>query len=312
MFTEQRVRALLYYSSVLVFFLGLPFILSFALGYKFDRKTMKFTQTGLIYIKTQPSGAEIYLDDKLINDKTPAAVRELLPGSYHVRVELENYYPWSGEVQVGQRKAVLLEKIILFPLRPDIEQVNKDKFNIFMIEEDRGIIYYINYDDSGIYISDLKGSHFKKISSFIGISPQSLKWKFSPNKEKIVYFNKHKIGVTYSDGEKEKRYSDEPFVLDYPQGVILDIFWHSDNYHLIVVSDRNVEVLEAKPGSSFIELVKLNKRNTQATYNFHEDTLYFIDSQKLEDGSVYDNLYKIDLTAKALTLPELIKIKDNE
>ena len=312
MFTEQRIRAALYYSSLLVFFLGLPFILSFALGYKFDSKTLKFSQTGLIYIKTQPSGAAIYINDKLINDKTPAAIRELLPGSYHVRVELADYYPWSGEVGVGARKAALLEKIILFPLRTDIEQVNKDRFNIFLVEEDKGLIYYINYEDSGIYTSDLRGAHFKKISGFIGISPQSLKWKFSPDKEKIVYFNRHKIGITYSDGEKEKKYSDSAFVLDYPQAAIVDVFWHSDNYHLVVVSDRNIEVLEAKPDTTSVELVKLNKKNTQAFYNSREDILYFIDSQKLQDGSVYDNLYKIDLTAKALSLDKLIKIKDNE
>jgi len=309
MFTEQRVRAVLYYSSLLIFFLGLPFILSFALGYKFNRSTMKFTQTGLIYIRTQPPGAAIYINDKLINDKTPMAIRELLPGSYRVRVELSNYYPWSGEIEVGARKAAFLEKIILFPLRPDIEQVNKDKFNVFLMEQDRGLIYYINYEDNSIYISDLKGSYFRKISNFIGISPASSKWKFSPNREKIVYFNKHKIGVTYSNGEK---YSDKAFVLDYPRANILDIFWHSDNYHLVVVSDRNIEVLEAKPDTEYVELVKLNKKNPQAAYNFHEDTLYFIDSQRLEDGSVYDNLYKIDLTAKALIFPELINIKDHE
>jgi len=312
MFTEQRIRVVLYYSSLLIFFLGLPFILSFALGYKFDRSTMKFTQTGLIYIKTQPPGASIYINEGLINDKTPVAIRELLPGSYHVRVELPNYYPWSGEVGVGPRKAALLEKIILFPLRPNIEQVNKDKFNVFLVEEAKGVIYYINYEDNGIYASDLNGSHYKKISSFIGISPPSSKWKFSPDNEKIVYFNKHKIGVTYSNGEREKKYSDKSFVLDYPQAGILDVFWHSDNYHLIVISDRNIEVLEAHPETNFIELVKLNKRNVAATYNFHEDTLYFVDSQRVEDGSVYNNLYKIDLTAKALIFPELIKIKKDE
>jgi len=65
MLNEQRIRAILFYLSVVIFLMGLPFILSFALGYNFDRRTFKFTKTGLLVLKTQPSGASVYLDEKL-------------------------------------------------------------------------------------------------------------------------------------------------------------------------------------------------------------------------------------------------------
>ena len=72
MFSEQKIRGALFYLSFVAFFAGLPFILSFALGYKFNPQTWKFYRTGLIYLKTQPEGARIYLNDKLIPEKTPA------------------------------------------------------------------------------------------------------------------------------------------------------------------------------------------------------------------------------------------------
>ncbi len=117
MLTEQKVRAFLFYLSVFIFLAGLPFILPFALGYKFDRRNFKFSKTGLIVIKTQPQGASIYFDKKLINDKTPATLNELLPGTYNMRLELERYYPWHDDINVEAGKVTRLEKVILFPLR---------------------------------------------------------------------------------------------------------------------------------------------------------------------------------------------------
>lgn len=39
MLNEQKIRAILFYLSLIIFLAGLPFILSFALGYKFDAQT---------------------------------------------------------------------------------------------------------------------------------------------------------------------------------------------------------------------------------------------------------------------------------
>ena len=44
----QRLRGILFYLGLLLFFTGLPFILSFALGYKFNAHALKFVKTGLI------------------------------------------------------------------------------------------------------------------------------------------------------------------------------------------------------------------------------------------------------------------------
>ncbi len=112
MLHEQRIRAILFYLSVLIFLMGLPPILSSTLGYNFDKRTFKFTKAGLIVLKTQPQGASVYLDKKLLSFKTPATINELLPGKYELKFEMDKYYPWSGEVEVGAGKVTRLEKII--------------------------------------------------------------------------------------------------------------------------------------------------------------------------------------------------------
>ena len=68
MLNEQKIRGILFYLSVSIFFIGLPFILSYALGYKFNPRTLKFTQTGLISIKKTPE-THIYLDSKLLTKR---------------------------------------------------------------------------------------------------------------------------------------------------------------------------------------------------------------------------------------------------
>ncbi len=297
MLNEQRIRAFLFYLSVIIFLIGLPVILSFALGYKFDRRTFKFTKTGLLALKTQPSGASVYLDEKSLDLKTPASVTELLPGRYRLRLELEKHYPWFNEVNVDAGKVTRLEKIILFPLRPNIKQLNAERLFFFWVDEERAAIYYVNSEDNGIYKSDLEGQGSEKIADFLPLQTPAIKWKLSPDREKLLYFNARQIGIVYLKPQ-DKPFLAPPFVLNYPEDKIIDVFWHSDSYHLILVGRRGIEALEAEPNAVPVALVNLSKRNTSCFYDAHSDSLYFLDYQKAADGNFYDNLYKLELNKR--------------
>jgi hypothetical protein len=102
------------------------------------------------------------------------------------------------------------------------------------------------------------------------------------------------------------------FIFNYPKGKIIDVFWHSDSYHLILVSDKSIEVLEVEPQSQPLVLVALTKKDTSSYYDMHTDTLYFLDSQKAADGNLYDNLYKLQLDTRTFLLQEFIKLKSYE
>ncbi|MDD5156298.1 MAG: PEGA domain-containing protein [Candidatus Omnitrophica bacterium] len=312
MLIEQRIRAFLFYLSVLVFFTGLPFILSSALGYKFNRHTFKFTKTGLIVIKTQPAGASIYLDRQLLNDRTPATLNEIMPGVYNLRIEMENFYPWYDEVNVDEGKVTRLEKIILFPLRPNIQQLNKERISDFWIDQDKGVIYYVDREENIVYRSDLSGDNYEELSEIIPITPAPIGWKISPDREKLLYFNERQIGLVPLQPYKQTVPMQLPFVLDYPSGKIKDLFWHSDSYHIIIVGNKDIEVLEARPKSSPTILVNLTKKNTFAFYDLRTDTLYFSDYQQASDGNLYNNLYKLELNARNFPLQGLIKLKPSE
>ncbi len=308
----QKIRSILFYLSLTIFLTGLPFILSFALGYKFNMRTFKFTKTGLIALKTQPQGASIYLDGKLLNEKTPATISELLPAKYNIRLELEKYYPWFREVSVEAGKVTRLEKIILFPLRPDIKQLNKNETFSFWLDEDKERVYYIDQENKIIYRSDLEGGNFKEIGSLPEINPLPKKWKVSPDKQKLLGFNLHQIGIIYLNTQNDSSSDGLPFVLEYSSFKIVDVFWHSDSYHLILITDSNIEVLEANPQTIPVNLVNVNKNNIPAFYDDARDTLYFLDSEKAADEKLYDNVYKLELNTKLYPFKDLIKPRPNE
>jgi len=312
MLVEQKIRAGLFCLSVLIFFLGLPFILSFSLGYKFDRHTFKFTRTGLIVLKTQPQGADIYLDQMPLKEKTPHTINEILPGTYHLKIELEKHYPWLGEVKVEAGKVTRLEKIILFPLRPNVKQLNKERLSLFWVDEEKGAFYYINPENNSIYKSDLEGEHFEPIAELLEIKPAPIKWRLSADREKLLYFNHHQIAVVSLASPNEPSLREPAFIIDYPKQKIVDAYWHSDSYYIILIGEGTIDVLEARPNALAVTLVNLNLNNTSTFYDMRSDTLYFLDTQKAADGKLYDNLYKLDLNIKTFPLQELLKSKSNE
>ncbi|MCX5706694.1 MAG: PEGA domain-containing protein [Candidatus Omnitrophica bacterium] len=302
----------MFYLSVAVFVTGLPFILSFALGYKLDSRTLKFTKTGLISIRTQPQGADIYLEGKLLGQKTPVTIGELLPGLYNLRVELENYYPWVAQVNVQPRKVSRFEKIILFPLRPLVKQLNKERISWAWVDRENSRIYYLNRQENIVYESNLEGDNFQEIARLPGDFTFPIReLKVSPDQEKILLYNKHQIAIVYLQPENGLAYTEPPLILEYPQRLITHVFWHSDSYHFILVTDRKIEAGEAKPGSGMVSLMNLNKKTGSVFYDVNKDTLYFLDSQVAPDGLLYENAYKLELNSRFYPFQELIKFRQN-
>lgn len=312
MLNEQKIRGVLFYLSVTVFFIGLPFILSYALGYKFDPKTVKFTQTGLISIKTHPQGARIYLNSKLFTDKSPATITELLPGHYDVSLELEDYYPWGTQVEVYPRKVTRIEKVILFPKRSNIKKLNEENASSFYIDQDRRSIYYFNRRNNTVYESDLDGDRFRKLSvlpdTFKGM-PRGL--KISLDKEKVMIFNRHQICILYLSPKGSLLYGNLPLVLSYHGQNITQVFWHSDSYHLILVTDKHISAVEANANTNEVSLVNLNSAPYGLFYDIDKDTLYFSDYQMGSDGLIYENVYKLELAERISIINNVVKVRQN-
>ncbi|MFA5287625.1 MAG: PEGA domain-containing protein, partial [Candidatus Omnitrophota bacterium] len=258
-------------------------------------------------------GARIYLDSKLSDEKTPASLQELLPGVYNIRLELDGYYSWVTQANVEPRKVVRLEKIILFPVRPNIKQINQGAIVSFYVDKERSRIYYLNQSENAFFVSDMEGEKFERLSSVPeGFSYPLKELKISPDKEKMVFYNDRQACIAYLNPERSLLYGQASVLLNYPNQRIRYLFWHSDSYHLVMITDQNISIIESSPKINPINLVNLNKMAGGFFYDIDKDMLYFRDFQSGEDGLTYENVYKLEINNKNSVLSSITKPNQND
>lgn len=90
----------------------------YARGFKPDFKNASFSRTGLIVAKSTPSGAQVYLNNRL-TAVTDTNITFLDPGTYKVRVQKDGFSTWEKSLDIKADLAVEIEAL-LFPLAPQI------------------------------------------------------------------------------------------------------------------------------------------------------------------------------------------------
>jgi eukaryotic-like serine/threonine-protein kinase len=70
------------------------------------------TGTGF-HLDTVPSGAAVFVDETRLAQATPVTVTDLPPGPHTIRAELENYAPWTGQIDVAANQVQQLPRAVL-------------------------------------------------------------------------------------------------------------------------------------------------------------------------------------------------------
>ncbi|MEI7751682.1 MAG: PEGA domain-containing protein [Candidatus Omnitrophota bacterium] len=109
-------RKILFYLFFALYLVLCPIIILYAFGYIFTPKVEEgFAKTGLIHIETLPANAPIWIANRHYGERTPATIRNLLPGQYDVKIVLRGFRPWERKVEVESGKAANVENILLVP-----------------------------------------------------------------------------------------------------------------------------------------------------------------------------------------------------
>jgi len=91
---------LAYSVAVIVFGMVASYALLYATGYRLNFQDWSLHKTGVLAITTKPSGARVLIDDKKYGKTTPITVRNMLPGTYTIKLELEHYQPFTKTVEI--------------------------------------------------------------------------------------------------------------------------------------------------------------------------------------------------------------------
>lgn len=121
-----KVRRILSLIFITLFLVMTPAVMLYAAGYRLAKNGLAIQKTGMFIIDSKPKGAKIFIDGRaktsrsgpLFNKKkfvaTPAKIKNLLPGEYNLKLELEGYWDWQKKLTVKPGASTFAENIYLF------------------------------------------------------------------------------------------------------------------------------------------------------------------------------------------------------
>lgn len=115
-----RTRIFVFLSTVFIV-LSIGIVLSmYARGYRFDSDTTKFTPNGLLVIKSDPDGAQVFVNGEL-QTATNATI-PLAPATYDVSVQKEGYISWNKRLVI-EKEIVTESTAHLFKSAPSLSSI---------------------------------------------------------------------------------------------------------------------------------------------------------------------------------------------
>ena len=102
---SRSIRSKLFLFSVAVFVVGVPLLIGYSSGYRFDT-VLTLAKTGGIFIHSDVGNTEVFVDGELV-EKNGALLKNTLVQNltpyewYMVEVQREGYHSWRKYLPVG-------------------------------------------------------------------------------------------------------------------------------------------------------------------------------------------------------------------
>lgn len=196
-----KARRLLFIIFILAFLVITPLVIAYASGYKFVLGKKVIQKTGMLVLDTKPDGAKIYLNNKprqlffkkFFNGeesfiKTPAKIKNLLPGEYDVRLELEGFGEWKKTMTIYPGVSTFAEDINLFKKNLPLKLIDGNIYQSVFSPNKKNLVFST---DKEINILNLKTK--KKLileKDKLGLdSSESKIFLWSPNSGNLIINN---------------------------------------------------------------------------------------------------------------------------
>jgi len=125
-----------------------------ARGFKLNFKDRTIDRTGLLVASSVPTGAEIYLDDRLTS-ATDTNIAYLEPKIYKIRIQKDGFTTWEKDIDIRADLATEI-KALLFPLAPEIKPLTTTgAANPVLSPDGTKIVYGTSGDRGGLHLMTL-------------------------------------------------------------------------------------------------------------------------------------------------------------
>lgn len=242
---KRKTRRLFFYGAILFFVLiGYAAVL-FALGYKYDFIQNKLLKTGSLEIKSNVS-VEIYINDELAGGSSflgnSYSRGRLLPRTYRVRLEKENYQSWQKLVKIEAGFLIDFPRVVLISEAFEEEFVASSSISgvtIKKFDKETGVAIIGNKQK--LEAIDLESGTKELLKNpDNGLRPASngakINYLLSSDEEKNAWFSGYEAWVRWvkdASYQPFKKAGDTEFVTRFSQKID-DIQWYKDSSHLII------------------------------------------------------------------------------
>lgn len=117
------------------------YLIILAAGYRLNLEKRRLQKTALIVIKSIPRDAVVYINGKVIAEKTPIRKSSLLPGLYEVKIEKPGHQAWQRSLNLDEGLAYDLTNVILFLKDPQVEAAADQNPSLPKFENDPDLFF---------------------------------------------------------------------------------------------------------------------------------------------------------------------------
>lgn len=194
--------------SIVIIALGSYFAIQYARGSWRVANNRIVANTGLLNANSFPTGAQVFIDDKLITATDDTIYLE--PDVYQIKIVKEGYSPWYKTLTI-QSELVTQSNTLLFPAAPSITPLTFTGIdNINPSPDGQKILFFTNQASSklknGFYVLDLNSNFLslqsgpKQITDDVeGLDLLNAKVIWSPDSTEVIILTENKEFLVSAD-----------------------------------------------------------------------------------------------------------------
>ena len=278
---SKKINFIFFIVFSIIAVLTTAFVIITYSGYKIDFKYMRLIKTGSIYINTNPTKADIYIDNKKIDQRTPAIINHVIPGRHTITLEKKGYKTWETNIDVPPEITTFLNYELIYE---DIELSKTSELSNqpLILSNNKRYILYIKHENNlnNIYVYDIASQEQFKIYSAIS-NIGRIEW--APDNKRVlllvngkflvINLNIIELPVINNAIQSHKLINLNTLIPD-----IADIIWNqsADNI-LVITNDKQLYKVDINSE----EITKININDFGRIGLFINDKIIYINSQNI-------------------------------
>lgn len=107
-------RRITYIFFIVLFLTVAPLVVLYTQGYRYNFERNRIQKTGILIVSSSPKKAQVFLNGKVSDKKTPARIEKVLPGDYEITIATDGYHNWTKRLPIFENSTTFAEKIFLW------------------------------------------------------------------------------------------------------------------------------------------------------------------------------------------------------